>query len=142
MHATDSRLTRFASIKDESRRTYAAMLTALDEGVGKVLETVRAAGLEQDTLVVFLSDNGGPTMLGTTINGSRNDPFRGSKRTTLEGGIRVPVRAAAGRASCRREPSIDQSGDPARPPADAPGRGRGQAGQPAVSSTASTSCPT
>jgi arylsulfatase A-like enzyme len=90
MDATDSRLARFASIKDQSRRTYAAMLTALDEGVGKVIEKVRAAGLEQDTLVVFLSDNGGPTMLGTTINGSKNDPFRGSKRTTLEGGIRVP----------------------------------------------------
>jgi arylsulfatase A-like enzyme len=90
MHATDDRLRRFASITDLSRRTYAAMLTALDEGVGKVLDTVRSAGLERDTLIVFLSDNGGPTMLGTTINGSRNNPLRGSKRTTLEGGIRVP----------------------------------------------------
>ena len=90
MHATDLRLRRFASITDERRRTYAAMLTALDEGVGKVLDAVRSAGLERDTLIVFLSDNGGPTMRGTTINGSRNDPLRGSKRTTLEGGIRVP----------------------------------------------------
>ncbi|MFO0891664.1 MAG: sulfatase [Isosphaeraceae bacterium] len=90
MHATDNRLSRFASIKDETRRTYAAMLSALDEGIGKVLETIRSAGLEQDTLLVFLSDNGGPTMLGTSVNGSRNAPLRGSKRTTLEGGIRVP----------------------------------------------------
>ena len=89
-HATDDRLRRFASIKDESRREYAAMLTALDEGVGKVLDTLRTAGLDRDTLIVFHSDNGGPTMRGTTINGSRNDPLRGSKRTTLEGGIRVP----------------------------------------------------
>jgi arylsulfatase A-like enzyme len=90
IHASDDRLARFASIKDESRRKYAAMLTALDEGVGKVLDTLRAAGLERDTLIVFHSDNGGPTMRGTTINASRNDPLRGSKRTTLEGGIRVP----------------------------------------------------
>ena len=66
------------------------MLTAMDEAVGKVLETLRSAHLEENTLIFFFSDNGGPTMRGTTINGSRNDPLRGSKRTTLEGGIRVP----------------------------------------------------
>ncbi len=90
MDATDERLARFAAIGDTSRRTYAAMLTAMDEAVGKVLDALRAARLEENTLIFFLSDNGGPTMLGTTINASRNDPFRGSKRTTLEGGIHVP----------------------------------------------------
>lgn len=90
MDATDERLAKFASISDPTRRTYAAMLAAMDEAVGKVVDAIRSADLEEDTLIFFLSDNGGPTMPGTTINGSRNDPLRGSKRTTLEGGVRVP----------------------------------------------------
>jgi arylsulfatase A-like enzyme len=90
MQATDDRLKKFESISDRTRRTYAAMTLALDEAVGKVLDKLRGEKLEEDTLIFFLSDNGGPTMRGTTINGSRNTPLRGSKRTTLEGGIRVP----------------------------------------------------
>lgn len=90
MNATDDRLARFDETEDPTRRTYTAMLSALDDAVGVVLDKLRATGLEEDTLIVFFSDNGGATMPGTTINGSRNDPYRGSKRTTLEGGIHVP----------------------------------------------------
>lgn len=90
MEATDARQARFKETADPRRRTYAAMLLAMDEAVGKVLGALRESGLEDDTLIVFFSDNGGPTMPGTTINASRNYPFRGSKRTTLEGGIHVP----------------------------------------------------
>jgi arylsulfatase A-like enzyme len=90
MHATDDRLKKFAHIADQQRRTYAAMMFAMDEAIGRVRQKVKELGLEQDTLVFFISDNGGPTMPGVTVNGARNEPLRGSKRTTLDGGIRVP----------------------------------------------------
>ena len=90
MDATESRLAKFAGIEDKQRRTYAAMLSAMDDAVGAIRAKLRDADLERDTLVVFFSDNGGPTMLGTTINGSSNAPLRGSKRTTLDGGVHVP----------------------------------------------------
>lgn len=90
MHASDDRLAKFTAIDDETRRTYAAMMFAMDEAIGHVRAKLAATGLEKDTLIFFISDNGGPTMKGTTTNASRNAPLRGSKRTTLEGGIRVP----------------------------------------------------
>ncbi len=90
LQAPDDRLAKFASIKDKQRQTYAAMLTALDDAVGRVLDSLRQHNLEENTLVFFFNDNGGPTMPTTTINGADNTPLRGSKRTTLEGGVRVP----------------------------------------------------
>src|SRR6185295_16181835 len=90
MQATDARLAKFPNVADNQRRTYDAMMLAMDEAVGKVRQKLADTGLERNTLVIFISDNGGPTMPGTTINASRNEPLRGSKRTTLEGGIRVP----------------------------------------------------
>jgi arylsulfatase A-like enzyme len=90
MHATDKRLAQFASIDDPARRTYCAMTLALDEAIGRVMEKLRRANLEENTLVFFLSDNGGPTVPRAAKNASRNDPLRGSKVSTLEGGVRVP----------------------------------------------------
>jgi arylsulfatase A-like enzyme len=86
LQASDKYLARFANIKNDKRRTYAAMVSAVDDGVGQVLATLRTHGLEQDTLIVFLSDNGGPT----SDNASDNQPLRGTKGQPWEGGIRVP----------------------------------------------------
>ena len=90
MQATDGRLAKFPNIADPRRRTYDAMMLAMDEAIGGVRKKLLESGQEENTLVCFISDNGGPTMKGTTTNGSSNAPLRGSKRTTLEGGIRVP----------------------------------------------------
>jgi arylsulfatase A-like enzyme len=90
MHATDERLEKFAHIADKERRTYAAMMFAMDEVIGQVRAKLVETGQAENTFIAFFSDNGGPTMKGTTTNASSNAPLRGSKRTTLEGGVRVP----------------------------------------------------
>ncbi|MDF3079338.1 MAG: sulfatase [Sphingobacteriaceae bacterium] len=90
MSATEERLAKFFNITDKRRRTYAAMMLAMDEAIGTVRKKLAESGQEKNTLILFISDNGGPTMPGVTINGASNYPLRGSKRTTLEGGIHVP----------------------------------------------------
>jgi len=66
------------------------MVSAMDDAIGRTLAALHDQKLEQDTLIIFINDNGGPTMPTTTVNGSSNGPLRGSKRQTWEGGIRVP----------------------------------------------------
>jgi uncharacterized sulfatase len=74
-------------IADHRLRVYAAMIRALDRSVGRVLDALRAHGLEENTLVFFTSDNGAPGYIGLP---DVNRPFRGWKITFFEGGIHVP----------------------------------------------------
>lgn len=86
LEATEAYLARFPDIADPKRRTYAAMVSALDDGVGRVLAKLAELGLDENTLVFFLSDNGGPT----SANASNNAPLRGAKSDVWDGGWRVP----------------------------------------------------
>ncbi len=92
IQATDKYLRRFAHIEDRTRRTYAAMLSAVDDAVGAVVAKLAETGQLDRTLLLFSSDHGGPTTRNA-VHGSRNTPLRGSKCETFEGGIRVPLLA-------------------------------------------------
>ncbi len=92
---------RFGHLPHEVQRLYASMLAALDEGVGRIIAALREHGLEENTLVVFLSDNG-PAKGGPHIEGWKPDwpaqlvvgsagPLRGAKTDLWEGGIREPL---------------------------------------------------
>jgi arylsulfatase A-like enzyme len=86
LQAIEKYSVRFPKIPEGNRRTYAAMTAAMDDAVGRVLETLRKNGLEENTLIFFLSDNGGPTPQTT----SSNLPLRGYKGQVYEGGVRIP----------------------------------------------------
>ncbi len=86
--ATQKYLDRFPDLSGK-RKTYAAMVSAVDDGVGKTLSALREHGILDDTLVFFLSDNGGPHLK----NASSNKPLKGGKSDVWEGGYRVPFAA-------------------------------------------------
>jgi arylsulfatase A-like enzyme len=81
------RTQRYVADRNASpRQIYAAMVSALDDSIGELMQALREQGLEEKTLVWFLSDNGGPTI----VTGANNKPLRGMKGDVLEGGTRVP----------------------------------------------------
>lgn len=87
LQAPERYIARNRHIADKGQRVYAAMITALDDSVGAIRQRLKAAGIERDTLIVFLSDNG----CAAYVEGAcANTPLTGFKRDHLEGGVRVP----------------------------------------------------
>ncbi|HEX4149836.1 MAG TPA: sulfatase-like hydrolase/transferase [Pirellulales bacterium] len=85
LQAPQKYLARFPNLEG-NRKIFAAMMVAMDDAVGRVLGTIRTMGQEENTIVFFVGDNGGPTASTTSQNGA----LRGFKMTTFEGGPRVP----------------------------------------------------
>lgn len=86
LQATPKYMNRFDQIKNKRRKTYAAMVSAVDDGVGRILDRLESLGITENTIIFFLSDNGGPE----PKNGSNNGPLREGKSSIYEGGNRVP----------------------------------------------------
>ncbi|MHC4895884.1 MAG: arylsulfatase B [Planctomycetota bacterium] len=97
LQAPERYIEMYESIRNQRRRTFAAMVTCLDETMGKVLAALDDRGMRDDTLIVFTSDNGGPSARAAARGGragpgaANNAPLRGRKGNLYEGGVRVPT---------------------------------------------------
>lgn len=97
LQAPDEDIARYRHIKDRKRRIYAAMVNVMDRGIGEVVAALEEHDLRDDTLIFFLSDNGGPQSSPNEPgkwNGSSNEPFRGGKGNLYDGGVHVPFIAS------------------------------------------------
>ena len=87
IEATKKYQDRFPNETDQTRRDYYAMTSALDDAVGSIVAAIDKHGLSDNTLVIFVNDNGGPIYTGVQSNG----PLKLGKLFLFEGGIRVPM---------------------------------------------------
>jgi len=95
--APASYLAKYGQIADEKKRTYYAMITAMDDQIGRILESLNRMGVEKKTIVWFFSDNGGVREIRRN-----NAPLKGAKLTTFDGGVRTPA--------CVRYPGVYPAG--------------------------------
>ena len=86
LQAPNRYVSMFSDEKDPVKRIYYAMIKQLDDAIGRLIRKLETSGLIENTLVIFMSDNGGATYTYTTDNG----PLRGGKITDFEGGTRIP----------------------------------------------------
>jgi arylsulfatase A-like enzyme len=88
LQAPPRHMSTYADVKERDRRTYAAMVTCMDEAVGRIVAALDRRGIRENTLLFFSSDNGGAAYRG---GGADNRPLRGAKGSLYEGGVRVPA---------------------------------------------------
>jgi arylsulfatase A-like enzyme len=96
MIAPKKYMDRFPATMDPDRRLHAAMISAIDDGVGEILDLLKRRGLDRHTVVFFQADNGATSenradSQGRPYRGGSNAPFRGYKGGLFEGGIRMPA---------------------------------------------------
>ena len=85
LQAKKEHLKKYSHLKGK-RQTFAAMVASVDENIGRIVQALKRKGIEDDTLIIFMSDNG-----GNRGEGADNGPLRGQKQDVFEGGIRVPA---------------------------------------------------
>ncbi|TBR44820.1 sulfatase [Marinomonas agarivorans] len=92
LHATQEDMEKYRHIKDKNRQIYAAMVDSMDQGVGMIVNSLKESGEFDNTLIFFLSDNGGvyPEAWLPKFDWADNAPFRRGKVALLEGGVHVP----------------------------------------------------
>ena len=88
LQALKSDYDKLTHIDNHIERVYAAMIMSLDRSVGRIVESLEANGLSDNTWIIFTSDNGGANYIGLRYI---NSPYRGWKLTLFEGGIKVPL---------------------------------------------------